>query len=241
MQATATSRARQICRMRSSLNRPSRSTRCAWGAPSIESRLTAETRNTGSSPGSSTISLGKPLIVVVHGATIAVASRSNALSRNSTTTGRLPNSGDSSHQTSPHRGRTVVTARTDPRQGSRDPACLATLPAQTTPSRPKHRACSWECGRTPRKQRRSRPAGDDRQVLPRLPRSSLRRRASLASHEPDREDLHRPSCLLAASCHKRSICMPHARRLNLLTAQRQRRSIGRCFGMLRGQGCGAGT
>ena len=179
MQATATSRARQICRMRSSLNRPSRSTRCAWGAPSIESRLTAETRSTGSSPGSSTISLGKPLIVVVHGATIAVASRSNALSRNSTTTGRLPNSGDSSYQTSPHRGRTVVTARTDPRQGSRDPACLATLPAQTTPSRPKHRACSWECGRTPRKQRRSRPAGDDRQVLPRLPRSSLRQWARL--------------------------------------------------------------
>ena len=65
----------------------------------------------GSSPGSSSTSLGIPRIVVVHGPISARRSRGIAASRDSTTTGRRPISGSSHHQTSPRVGRAVTTRR----------------------------------------------------------------------------------------------------------------------------------
>ena len=58
-QSTATARAAQIWRIRSSANRPSRSTRIAIETLSTESRLTTERSGTGSSPGSRRTSLGQ--------------------------------------------------------------------------------------------------------------------------------------------------------------------------------------
>lgn len=98
---TATVTAAQIWRIRSSLNLPMRPTSNAVETLSNESRLTAERLGTGSSPGSSTTSLGKPRIVVVQGPTITRLNRWIAASRERTTTGRRPTSGGSHHQTSP--------------------------------------------------------------------------------------------------------------------------------------------
>ena len=56
-QSTASARAPQICRMRVSANRPSRSTRTATETLSTESMLTTQRRGTGSSPGSRPTSL----------------------------------------------------------------------------------------------------------------------------------------------------------------------------------------
>jgi hypothetical protein len=103
-QSTATERAAHICRIRASPSRPRRSTRTATDTLSTESRFTAERRGTGSSLGSRTTSLARPRIVVVHGATTARRSRGMAASRDKTTTGRLPASASSHHQTSPRAG-----------------------------------------------------------------------------------------------------------------------------------------
>ena len=103
-QSTATSKAAQSSRMRASARRPSRSTRTLTATLSTESRLTADVRGTGSSPGSRSTSLGNPRIVVVQGATMARRSRGMAASRERTTTGRRPTPASSHHQTSPRVG-----------------------------------------------------------------------------------------------------------------------------------------
>jgi hypothetical protein len=108
-QSTATSKAAQISRMRTSPSRPIRSTRTATATLSTESRLTAERLGTGSSPGSSSTSLGNPRTVVVHGATSARLKRGMAASRERTTTGRRPMSANSHHHTSPRAGRLVTS------------------------------------------------------------------------------------------------------------------------------------
>ena len=121
MQSTATARAAQICRIRSSASRPRRSTRIPSETLSTESRLTAERRGTGSSPGSRTTSLGRPRMVVVQGATRARRWRLMTASRERTTTGLRAISAISHHHTSPRAGRSVMRPR---------------LRAGTTPDRP---------------------------------------------------------------------------------------------------------
>jgi len=108
-QSTATARASHTWRIRASLNRPSRSSSTASDTLSTESRLTAERRGTGSSPGSSTTSLTSSRIVVVHGAIRARRCRGITASRESKTTGRRPISGISHHQTSPRAGKALTT------------------------------------------------------------------------------------------------------------------------------------
>lgn len=103
-QSVATSSAWQISRILTPLSEPIRSTSTETDTDSTESRFTALRRPIGSSPGSSTTSLGSPRIVVVHGATSARRSRGIAASRDSTTTGRRPISGGSHHHSSPRLG-----------------------------------------------------------------------------------------------------------------------------------------
>ena len=103
-QSTATSKAAQTSRMRASERRPSRSTSTAIATLSTESRLIADLRGMGSSPGSRSTSLGNPRTVVVQGATSDLPSRGIATSRESTTTGRRPMSASSHHQISPRAG-----------------------------------------------------------------------------------------------------------------------------------------
>jgi len=157
-QSTATSSARQISRIRIPLSAPIRSTSTAVATDSIESRLTAQRRPIGSSPGLSTTSLGRPLTVVVHGATSARRSRGMAASRDRTTTGRRPIPGGSHHHTSPRNG----SALTWPKphfETKRD-----------RPSRLRHR---WEKLRTqPHRWHRFRQIDSDRGGP-----SALRRRA----------------------------------------------------------------
>lgn len=90
--------------MRASARRPIRSTSNAIETASMESRLTTQSRGTGSNPPSSSTSLGSLRTVVVHGATIARFRPRMASSRDITTTGRRPISGCSHHQTSPRSG-----------------------------------------------------------------------------------------------------------------------------------------
>ncbi len=107
-QSTATASASQISRMRTSLRRPRRSVSVAIGTFSTESRFAAQGRGTGSTPGSSTTSLARPLMVVVQGATTARRSLGIAASRDRTMTGRRDSSGSSHHHTSPRKGRDVT-------------------------------------------------------------------------------------------------------------------------------------
>ena len=107
-QSTATSSAWQISRIRIPLSAPIRSTSTAVDTDSIESRLTAQRRPIGSSAGSRTTSLGRSLIVVVHGATSARRRRGIAASRDRTTTGRRPISGGSHHHSSPRTGKALT-------------------------------------------------------------------------------------------------------------------------------------
>ena len=107
-QSTATARAAQISVIRLSLRRPIRSVSAPTETLSMESRLTAVRRRTGSSPGSRMTSLARPRIVVVHGAITARRSRGIAASRDRTTTGRRPISGGSHHQSSPRKGRVLM-------------------------------------------------------------------------------------------------------------------------------------
>jgi hypothetical protein len=94
--------------MRVSLSRPTLSTSIETATLSTESRFTTHRRLIGSSLGSSTTSLGSPLIVVVHGAIKARRSRAMAASRERTTTGRRGISGNSPHQTSARQGGTFT-------------------------------------------------------------------------------------------------------------------------------------
>jgi hypothetical protein len=109
-QSTATARAAQISRMRVSRTRPSLLTRIVSETLSTESRFTADRRGTGSSPGSSTTSLTRPRIVVVHGAMSARRCRGMTASRESTTTGRRPISAISHHQISPRAGNSLMNS-----------------------------------------------------------------------------------------------------------------------------------
>lgn len=94
--------------MRTPLSAPIRSTSTAVDTDSIESRFTAQRRPIGSTPGSRMTSLGKPRIVVVHGAMSARRRRGIAASRDRTTTGRRPISEGSHHHNSP-RATTALT------------------------------------------------------------------------------------------------------------------------------------
>jgi hypothetical protein len=141
--STATSSAAQTSRMRSSLSRPRRSTRTPTDTLSTESRLIEDRRGTGSSSGSRTTSLAKPRMVVVHGATSARLKRGIAASRDSTTTGRRPISGNSHHHTSALAGRGPLLTMPQP-------------PLGTTPDRPTHRPPRADARRRPRMRHRSR-------------------------------------------------------------------------------------
>ncbi len=144
-QSNATARAAHTCRIRSSANRPSLSTRTATETLSSESRLTAHRRGIGSSSsGSSTTSLASPRTVVVHGATTARRRRGIAASRESTMTGRRPTSANSHHHTSPRAGSGLTWHRP---------------PAATRPGRPTHRVAPPVAPRTRRSSRRSPPIG----------------------------------------------------------------------------------
>jgi len=88
-QLTAMSSAEQIWRIRPSLRRPILSTKIEIETLSTESRLTAQRRLIGSSPGSRTTSLGRLRIVVVQGATNVRRNLGMAASREITTTGLL--------------------------------------------------------------------------------------------------------------------------------------------------------
>ena len=121
---------------------------------STESRLTTQRCTMGSSPGSSTTSLGRPRIVVVHGATSTRRSREIAASRNKTTTGRRAMSGGSHHQSSPRLG-PDITLLAPLHEMQRDP--------------PRHPAPATGAGRMPHTPRRSRwPDGS--QAEPPAPR-----------------------------------------------------------------------
>jgi hypothetical protein len=108
-QLTATLSAEQIWRIRPSLRRPILSTKIDIETLSTESRLTAQRRSIGSSPGSRTTSLGRLRIVVVHGAINVRRNLGMAASREITTTGLLCISGNSHHQSSPRSGIGVTT------------------------------------------------------------------------------------------------------------------------------------
>jgi len=107
----------------------------------------------GSSPGSSTTSLAKPRMVVVHGATSVHRSLGIATSRESTTTGLRPISDNSHHQSSPRSGR-----------------ALTTLPqlCETRRDRPTHRLRQTDARRTPNRSRRCRVRGDEQARRPTL-------------------------------------------------------------------------
>jgi len=160
-QSTATSSAWQISRIRMPLSAPIRSTSTAVDTDSTESRLTAQRRPIGSSPGSRTTSLGRPLIVVVQGATSARRRRGIAASRDRTTTGRRPISGGSHHHSSPRTGKALTrlkqrfgTRRDRPTRLHRRSGGLRTL------------LHTW---------RRSRQTGSDREE-PSVPRPRVRHR-----------------------------------------------------------------
>jgi hypothetical protein len=145
-QAVATASAAQISLIRAPLSTPIRSISTATDTDSTESRLTALLRPIGSSPGSSTTSLGKPRIVVVQGATSARRRRGMAASRDNTTTGRRPICGGSHHHTSPRRGRSFT---------------LRLRHCGTSPDRPTRPLRRWGGRRTPPRMPHQLPWLDD--------------------------------------------------------------------------------
>jgi hypothetical protein len=187
-QSTATASAAQISCMRSSASRPSRSTRTASETLSTESRLTAERRGTGSSPGARITSLGSERIVVVHGAISARRRRGIATSRERITTGRRPISGSSHHHSSPRHGIGLTSWR---------------QPAETTPGLPRHRADPRDDGHTRRTWRRSPPRGDV-QAVPRALRRPRPRQSnpSVAAARRPAARCRRSCSDVCDSCHK---------------------------------------
>jgi hypothetical protein len=143
--------------IRMSAGLPSLLTSTATETLSTESRFTAERRGIGSESGSRMTSLAIRRIVVVHGATSARRSRRIAASRESTTTGRLPISAISHHQTSPCAG-SALTRRQPP--------------AATTPGRPTRRVLQLDARHRPRSSHRAGPIDIER--APRQPRQSPR-------------------------------------------------------------------
>ena len=193
-QLTATSSAEQIWCMRPSLRRPILSTKIAIDTLSIESRLTAQRRLIGSSPGSRTTSLGRLRIVVVHGAINVRRNLGMAASREITTTGLRWISGNSHHQTSPRSG-TGVTRQ--PHQHETQRGC------------PTHRIRQLGTRRTRRRRHQSHPHDCERRAH-RVPRqAALRHLCWNAIAVPPLISLHLPLCLLVpCSCHNHSINMP---------------------------------
>ena len=110
-QLTAIFRAVHTCRIRSSLSLPSRWVSVAIETLSIESRFNADLRGIGSSTGSRTTSLGRPRMLVVHGAITTRRSLGIAMSRDKTTTGRREISANSHHQISPRDGSPFTTTQ----------------------------------------------------------------------------------------------------------------------------------
>jgi hypothetical protein len=199
-QATAISRALQIWCIRSSLSAAETLDECSEGDARDPVRLTTDARGMGSSPGSSSTSLGIPRIVVLHGPTSARRSRGIAASRDRTTTGRRPTSASSHHHTSPRGGNAVRMPRPPPgtRQG---------LPTRL-PRRPG--AC-----RTPCKRRRSRLRGGARRGGERLVEErricQLRARLSRTREQPlvdGGADPHSRHALLSASMPQRTPSAP---------------------------------
>ena len=187
-QSTATASAAQTCRIRSSANRPTLSTRTATDTLSNESRLTAQRRGIGSVSGSRTTSLASPRIVVVQGATTARRSLGIATSRESTTTGRRPISDNAHHHTSPRFG-SCVTRCSPPSARSRDrPTRLADQPDF------RHRRRSQHRSRVP-------DAGPGELAARRPP---VRRRSARSEYpEPLPTGKRRPSCsTVCGPCHK---------------------------------------
>ena len=196
--------------MRSSLKRPSRRANKTSGALSTESRLTAETAGTGSSPGSSTTSVGSPRIVVVHGATIAVFSLFRAASRERTTTGRCPAWGDSHHHTSPHRTGAAITIQysdlavlhlPSATPGDEGDSLRGKMP--NPPTRPAHQGGN---GHMPRTQHQSRLPGNGQLEHQARHPSSPRHWATPPDCGTNPTIRRLPSCSPAAcSCHNCSI------------------------------------
>lgn len=159
-QSTALASAEQTWCIRSPLRRPRRSVNVPTDTLSTESRLTAERRGTGSSPTSSTTSLGSPRMTVVHGAIKARRRRGIATSRDRTTTGRREISGSSHHQTSPLEGCPFTTM---------PPPC------GRSPDHPTHRPHQSDTRRRPHRQRRSDRHDGGRAALQGLHRAAWRR------------------------------------------------------------------
>lgn len=109
LQSTATAKAVQTSCMRPSPNLPRRMVSVPTETLSTESRLTADRRGMGSSPGLRSTSLASPRIVVVHGAIRTRRSLGIAASRDRTTTGRRLISDSSHHHTSPLAGKSFTT------------------------------------------------------------------------------------------------------------------------------------
>jgi hypothetical protein len=186
-QSTATASAAHSCRIRSPDNLPSRSTSTATVTLSIESKFTAQRRGTGSAPGSSSTSLGRPRTVVVQGATRARRSLGIAVSRDSTTTGRRPIWGNSHHHTSARLG-SAVTRRPPPAARRRD-----------HPIRPADRL---DIGRKPRSSHQARRP-DNGRATPEALRPPRRHRCfPSAASVLLRGGLRRRSCsIVCGSCH----------------------------------------
>src|ERR1035437_11008408 len=180
--------------MRPSLRRPILSTKIEIETLAIESRLTAQRRLIGSSPGSRTTSLGRLRIVVVHGATNVRRNRGMAASRENTTTGLLCISGNSHHQSSPRCG-IGVTKRRHQRE--------------TPQGSPTHRIRQLGILRSRRRRRQSHPHDCERQAR-RVPRqAALRHLRWNAIAVPPPTSHHLPLCsLVSCSCHNYSMVMP---------------------------------
>ncbi|KGN36672.1 hypothetical protein N803_04080 [Knoellia subterranea KCTC 19937] len=100
-QSTATPKAAQTWDIRASLSLPIRSTKVPTETDSTASSAATHGRGTGSLSGLSSTSLGRPRMVVVHGATSVRPNARIATVLESSTTGRRGKCGVSHHHTSP--------------------------------------------------------------------------------------------------------------------------------------------
>lgn len=179
--------------MRSSLRRPRRCVSVATETLSIESRLTADRRGMGSSPVSSTTSLGSPRILVVQGATRARRSLGIAASRESTTTGRRAISGSSHHQTSPRAGKSI-TVKPQHHGRKRD--------------HPTRRAHQVDARRRPHTQRRSLSISVERVERQELRRATTHHSSPNEAASHPRATPHQPLySLVFVPCHHYAIDM----------------------------------